>query len=56
MSIYTTGVFYLKLKYREQRYDLKVGKPFPGERGRVGVLPINGLMGMCLWMGSYFHI
>ena len=25
----------------------------PGEGG--GLLPINGLMGMCFWMGSHFH-
>ena len=26
---------------------------FPGGGG--GTLPINGLMGMCRWMGSHFH-
>ena len=23
--------------------------------GGGGILPINGLMGMCRWMGSHFH-
>ena len=30
-----------------------VNSPLGGVGG--GVLPINGLMGMCRWMGSYFH-
>ena len=26
-----------------------------GVRGGGGILPINGLMGMCRWVGSHFH-
>ena len=28
---------------------------FNSNPGGWEVLPINGLMGMCRWMGSYFH-
>ena len=31
-------------------------RPFPGyPLPPGGTLPINGLMGMCRWMGSHFH-
>ena len=35
-------------------YFLCGGRNIPGGGGG-GALPINGLMGMCRWMGSHFH-
>ena len=36
-------------------YSCSAAKRSRGGGGGRGALPINGLMGMCRWMGSHFH-